>query len=619
MGRNGERWNLSTHEAGASRAVAPLSNAPVAHRWFTRNPAHGRGAAVAYVWCAFLLALASLAFDVGCGGDDAPSLMRGKPASMPASSVSPPPVAPSETVLADTEALAFLHEQCVGCHGPKPTGERDPVWPMPVSLTREWLEVTDETIDVYESLLRKQLGTTRMFPSPMPPSPLDTAGADKLAAVIRWFEKKLPFTVMDADARYGRPARPKPDFSFKCQDDATLRTFFGRLTRAALEREPSAAELDMYPDAQLDGAVTHEQRAVLVSKLGGEWKAEFSATGLYKLATSIAAAGKIVTPFSAGSSMPQDTLAPGIADDLEHELYQQMLVSYDTFDYRQYFVTNTVMATPRTAPLYGCTPVMGAAWQACNLQAPRSGYFTTLGFLNTNPQTFLSTQNNYGRVKAMYLTLVRENLQRSGDPMGPAPPVPDCIDATDTRLMGAGPFPGAGTHAQLEMGAACQGCHLGRGLAAGSVLFRPFSTTGLVYDPATLGAPNTPDAASFVSATGSAWSRPSGAGGAVPVDGAFLKGLLTAPPKACAATGDPSGPLAPVSDVSQLAATFMADRNAVTRGFVRHAQHAFGSTELMTLEMAKLAIASDEAGRSRIGHLVEAYFMADSFACGTAQ
>ena len=58
---------------------------------------------------------------------------------------------------------------------------------------------------------------------------------------------------------------------------------------------------------------------------------------------------------------------------------------------------------------------------------------------------------------------------------------------------------------------------------------------------------------------------------------------------------------------------------AVTRGFVRHAQHAFGTTELMTLEMANRAIASVDANRSRIGHLVEAYFMADSFACGTVQ
>jgi hypothetical protein len=86
--------------------------------------------------------------------------------------------------------------------------------------------------------------------------------------------------------------------------------------------------------------------------------------------------------------MPQDTLTPALADGLDHELDQLMLASYDTFDYRQYFLTNTVMATPRTAPLYGCTPAMGVAWQACNLQAPRSGTFTTLGFLNTNGRHF---------------------------------------------------------------------------------------------------------------------------------------------------------------------------------------------------------------------------------------
>ena len=617
MGRRGARCNRWTDEGSPS----PRPTAAVAHRWFTRNPAHGRGAAVMVAWCTFFLALASLAFDVGCGADDPQPLPRGKSASAPASSstTAPPPAVPPAPVLPDTEALTFLKEQCGGCHGPKPSGVLDPVWPMPVSLTREWLEVTESTIAAYESLLRKQQAKMDMFPSPMPPSTLDAATATKLGAVLHWFEVKLPFTVLDADVRYGRTPKPKPDLAFKCQDDATLRTFFGRLTHAALERDPSLEELDAYSAAELDAAVTHEQRAVLVSKLGGEWKAEFLATGLYKLATSIAGAGKIVTPLSAGSSVPQDALAPGLADDLDNELYQQMLASYDTFDYRQYFLANTVMATPRTAPLYGCAPVAGAAWQACNLQAPRSGYFTTLGFLNTNPQTFLSPQNNYGRVKAMYLTLVRENLPRSGDPGGAAPKVADCIDATDTRLLGSGPFPGAGTASQLEMGAACQGCHLGRGIAAGSVLFRPFSTTGLVYDPATLGAPGTPDAASFALATGSTWSRPGASGGAVPVDAAFLKSVLTAPPKACAATGDPNGPLGSVSDVSQLAGTFMADGNAFTRGFVRHAQHAFGTTELMTLEMANRVLASVEAGRSRIGHLVEAYFMADSYACGAAQ
>lgn len=295
-----------------------------------------------------------------------------------------------------------------------------------------------------------------------------------------------------------------------------------------------------------------------------------------------------------------------------------MVASYDTYEYSQHFLGNTVMTTPRTAPLYGCAP--GAPWQACELQAPRNGYFTTLGFLNAMPQTFLSPQNNYGRVQAMYLTIIREGMPRSGAPGGAAPKPPECIDTTDTRMLAGTLFPGDGPGAQLEMGSACQGCHLGRGLAAGSVLFRPFSTTGMVYDPAKLGAAGTPDALAFVGATANPWVRPAAAGGApVVVDAAFLKTILTAPPKACSATGDPSGPLTTVADVSALASTFMSERNAFTRGFVRHAQSAFGTTELMSLEMANRAIASVASGRSRIGHLVESYFMADSYACAAPQ
>ena len=600
----------ATHLTG-SRLVKPASEHTSSYT-YTR----------ALAWCAFVIALASIGFDIGCAGDDAPSLMRGKsatPGTAPSTPATSFGAAASDTVLADSEALAFLHDQCAGCHGPKPTGDLDPLFPMPATMTRESLEVTDATIDVYESLLRKQQGKTAILPAPMPPSTLDTATTTQLAAVLHWFEAKLPFTVYDADVRYGRTPTPKPAIDFKCTDDATLRTFLGRVTHAALERDPSAAELEALSPAELDEAVTHEQRAVIVSKLRGEWKAEFQVTGLFKLATAIAGAGAIVTPGTAGSSVPRDTLAPAIATDLDGELYQQMLASYDAFDYREYFLTNNVMVTPRTSPLYGCGPGSGAPWQACTMQAPRAGFFTTLGFLNTNPQTFMSAQNNFGRVKSMWLTLFREAMPRSGDPLGPAPKVADCIDATDTRVT-QGPFPGNGAHSQLEMGAACQGCHLGRGLAAGSVLFRPFSTTGLLYDANTLGAAGTPDAASLVGATSSPWSRPSTSGGPnVPVDAAFLKSLLTTPPKACAATGDPMGPLGPVTDIAQLAGTFMADQDALMRGFVRHAQHAFGATDLMTLEMANRVIASAEANRSRLPDLIEAYFMADSFACGTAQ
>ena len=42
------------------------------------------------------------------------------------------------------------------------------------------------------------------------------------------------------------------------------------------------------------------------------------------------------------------------------------------------------MATPRTAPLYGCT--VDSGWKACELKAPRGGFFTTVGFLSSRPQ-----------------------------------------------------------------------------------------------------------------------------------------------------------------------------------------------------------------------------------------
>ena len=615
MTRRGERSNLDTDRGRGSRAA----QGAVAHGWFARNPAATRSFVAYYTWCACALAfaLSSIALHVGCGGEPDP-LRRREQVDVPLPGAAAP-TAKTEAELSDADALAWLHDQCASCHGPKASGARDPVWSMPAVLTREWLEVTEATTAVYESLRRKQLGTPGAFPPPMPPVDLDVDGQAKLAATVRWFEKTLQFSVADAAARYGRTPQPTPDIHFQCKAHATLRQFFTRLTRAALERDPKPEELDIFPANALDFPVTREQRAVLVSKLTGEWKQEFKTTGLFKLATTIGSAGRMVTPSSAGDPVPRDALAAGIADDLGSELYQLVLANYDAFDYGQYFVANTVMATPRTAPLYGCTMVAGAAWQACDLRAPRNGFFTTLGFLNTRPQTFLSQYNNTGRVQAMFLTIVGEGMPRTGTPTNDAPKLPPCIDDADTRMVGKSTG-GAGTASAIQSGALCQGCHLGRGVAAGTVLFRPFSTTGLIYEATRLGDPGSPDAQAFLAATTATWTRASTTGGpAVQVDGAFLKGLLTAPPKACAPTGDPSGALAPLTDVSQLATTFMADSHAFTRGFVRHAQRAFGAGETMSLEMANRAIASVASSRSRIPHLVESYFMADSYACAAAQ
>src|SRR5206468_1805948 len=93
---------------------------------------------------------------------------------------------------------------------------------------------------------------------------------------------------------------------------------------------------------------------------------------------------------------------------------------------------NTVMATPRTAPLYGCQVASG--WQRCTLSPPRSGYFTTLGFLNANVGSFLSGLNNVRRVVAMAQTIVGEGLARTGMAGAAAGPSPDCIDKTDMRV-----------------------------------------------------------------------------------------------------------------------------------------------------------------------------------------
>jgi hypothetical protein len=118
----------------------------------------------------------------------------------------------------------------------------------------------------------------------------------------------------------------------------------------------------------------------------------------------------------------------------------------------------------------------------------RSGFFTTLGYLNLSGQNFFTQQNNSRRFSGMYFTLTGEGPPRSGEKGAAAPPPPGCIDGTDLRELvnvGTGKSQNAGAAAVLHEGQVCQSCHLSRGVAAGMVLFRPARQSALRHDRST--------------------------------------------------------------------------------------------------------------------------------------
>ncbi len=524
------------------------------------------------------------------------------------------PAAPAAAVpeWSDTQALAWLGAECASCHGIEPmTHEKalyHSAWPLPEGeLTRQFLETSEYSPIAYQTLLHRALGTTAS-PSPMPPGDLDEAKRMDVQAVLAWFGRAVPYAVIDADARYGNTAEAheKVVLRFQCEHPSTLRAFLSRTTFAALDRPPTPAELGAFTAAELAAPVTRAQRELLVSKLASVWRAEFVSSGLRKLANVIGGAPGI----RAGGEITEAAAA-----DLREELYQSFRLQYEAMPYEAYFASNVVMVSPNTASFYGCPG--GTGWAACTMTSPRAGFFTTVGFLASKPQSFLLENNNHGRVASLYFTLYGEALLAATD--GPSgteiPPLPTCLEATDSRAYQAAP---RGSAAVPAYGKICQSCHLSRHMAAGSVLFRPFATDGRVYSAGMLGAPGSPDVALVDAALTEAWTYHSGSSGAGEtrrVDKPFLTGLLASAPKACVATGNTTTPYASVSSVADLAAHLIANRPALARGFMRHAQRAFSNLTPITLELGLAAMKVMETDNRRLADLVPAYFLSETFAC----
>src|SRR6185369_16165424 len=154
-------------------------------------------------------------------------------------------------------------------------------------------------------------------------------------------------------------------------------------------------------------------------------------------------------------------LTDDIATELAGEFHALVSEQWDKTPYRSLFHNDTVMVSANTAPLYGCAaPETDRA--PCTMTAPRHGFFSTLGFLNSKQSSFLATNNNYGRVGFLYFTLFGgvPRAATSGPTGSAAAAVPSCLEATDTRSLVGASF---GTRAIPEVGAYCQGCHLYKG------------------------------------------------------------------------------------------------------------------------------------------------------------
>lgn len=552
---------------------------------------------------------------IGCSGEDQPSSPRRGAGDETQDGGGPASTGP----FGDEEALAYLNRECAACHGIDANGQpaiNASQWAMPKELSRGWLESTVDTADVYQTLLLAQQRKTTGFPVAMPPVALTDDGKHaEVDRILQWMRITQPLAVLDANEVYGNPGdKNVPNLSFSCTKNATLRRFLANFTAAAYERAPTEEEVAALPAADLDADVKPEARTAIVAQLDDDThKAEFLAHGLKRLATAIGGAPNI----AAGGS-----ITPDVAKELETEFYALLQDRWDTAKYRALFHDDTVMVSAATAPLYGCDPpAEGKDRVACVMSAPRHGFFSTLGFLNSKQSSFLITNNNYGRVGFLYFTLFGgvPRAATSGPSGSTAAALPSCLESTDSRSLVGAAF---GTHAIPEVGAFCQGCHLYKGLAAGSILFRPFSTRGLVYDPADIGAgKDGPGDEDFILKNALTADKKGEDGALSKVDANFLSSLaqnaLNAP-ESCLPTSDPQNPYIKFTHIGELTDYLLNRSVSLATGFTRHAHRAFANSSTPSAEMI-LRVYSEIQKEATVHDLVMAYFNSDSFACDGAQ
>jgi mono/diheme cytochrome c family protein len=526
----------------------------------------------------------------------------------------------------DPTAIQWLNKYCANCHGIDESGQQAPyysAWPMAKPLTREWLETSDYTPAAYETILN------RITNAPGPPSAMPIAApasaqeSQDLKAAIDWFTRRVPFSVIDANKRYGNKSDTLQQVTanFDCAKRVSLRAFLTSLTLGLFDRYPNANEFNYFQPAELNGPVTLQEREHIAAWLDTTWKPEFLAVGLRKFANVVGGAPQIAATTNVTAVQ---------AADLQQEFYQQLLAGYDSVNYADFFKSNNVMVSANTAALYNCAPP-ASGWTSCAMQPPRKTFFTTRGYLVSKPSSFLVQNNNYGRVALIFFTLYGEKLfAATNGPTGDSiPPLPNCLEANDTRTFTGAP---RGTAAVPMAGAVCQGCHVARGLAAGSVLFRPFARNGEVYNPATLSTDQNPDKKYWDmffdqpdpdnpgKTIETLWGYLPAPTSPKPVkvDTIYMNSLLgasTAGPHSCIASGNKAQPYIAVSDIGQLVDEYLKNTTSFSRGFTRHAQRAFMNQTQVTLEMSIRASTAFDQGKQKIPDLLKAYFLSDTLTC----
>lgn len=577
----------------------------------------------------------------------------------------------------DPEAFDYLWNTCASCHGPD--GAYKSNWALPAKdkLSIAALEGLDGITRAYQAIVNKYDGNEGGSPSAMPLGVdfnSNTKAKQDSARAIKWFAERMVLIVKDAESLYPKDEKSgtsaitssevKVSLSYKCSSLRTGTSYLTKLTSALYNRNPNDAEMSLIAEKK-DVPLSLDERLAIAGRIKSDTTSvdEFERVGLRSFAAKVADASKIQP--AAIDAQANRTL---IQNDLKDEFYQLLKKYYKDVPYRDILLMDKVMVTSRTAPLYeGCTAPPAPTgtnpptWAECTLSPVRSNFFGTVAFLRAKPTSFLENNNNYGRAGAMFVVASGEALlPQTNGPVGTTVTgLPECLASSskdsrgrvNTKAVAGVDEPLTGPFGSLTVpgfGNVCQGCHVRRGLAAGSKIFRGFGKFGEVITAATLDAAcGTPTAANpcpgvaanpyrddvveaikpdkanydkgpqrFATDAPAQKARVAELDKTSPITVQFLKELL-------AESSDGLGTcipvdsktVKPVKNIKDMSEFVVGTQANVARGLARMIPKAIGKTQLTNQEVIMEVNKASSMSGGKLADIIVAYLATETFAC----
>jgi hypothetical protein len=563
----------------------------------------------------------------------------------------------------DGEALLFLKGNCDGCHGPLAPAQRNQrsFWSMPdvfwlplkgaagdsfegtiskpeeVQKLKNLLEVDPGWPRVYLSLQKKVNSQNAPDAKAMPPSELDPSQKDMAQRVLKWMELEFPIMALDVSLEQGKsPKDINMITDFDCKKPLNGRQFINKITNEVLGRPPTQQELTEFPG--MEHAHDPKVKTWISEKLGTTWQSSLKQYGLKNLAYRY-----VNSPLIINTSLVQD---PQKKSDILNEFYAKLIYYFDQKkSFSDLIMDKVVLVTEKTAPVYGCD-IKGLSvtlnlenrdWYLCTMQPPRGTFFTTLGFLLSKPSSFLLENNNYGRVAAINEVVLGTTLQpNTKGPSSGNPKLPECFESKDFRVLdqGSGNYAARGTLKIPQAGTLCQSCHLDKYLAAGSLVFRPFGSTGeILTQDLLLSATSREIVPGLTQEWANALPNPSYRWmnkKTTQPDSQDLPELVTAPfltslldigknpgqEKACIFDKKLEKEVI-LTSVPELMEWILKDRTQLSKGLSRMLPRAISNSSETNLEIVWSLYESYQKNNGEILSLIESYLTSKTYACGS--